>query len=76
MFKVMIRQKKDGKICGHSILCEDFMTIEQAKANAIIYSLSTESGYEIREYHTRKINVISFNSNDTGTVVEQYQMEN
>lgn len=76
MFKVMIRQKKDGKICGHAILCEDFMTIEQAKANAIIYSLSAESGYEIREYNSRKINIISFNSNDTGIVVEQYQMEN
>ena len=72
MYKVMINQIVFNEELGKMVLTEDFINLETAKSsaeeNSRIYS---RKEYVIREYDDKKSNIISFDENDTGTVVFQ-----
>ena len=75
MYKAMLRQvseKMPKMIIGESILAVEFDSIDEAKKIAASYLLTSKSTYQIREYDdSRRVNIISFNAQDTGKIVYQ-----
>lgn len=75
MYKAMLRQvseKMPKMVIGEGILAAEFDSIDEAKKVAASYLLTPKSTFQIREYdESKKVNIISFNAQDTGKVVFQ-----
>lgn len=70
-YRVCITQMlSDGEVVGKAILTESFSSREEARKKALAFSKPYPIPiYEIRGYNSAERNVISFDENDTGTVV-------
>lgn len=72
LYKVKISQVIGNQIVGETVLTEDFdnvwSAIRMANKHSSVYDAPV---FQIREYDECRGNIISFDSQDTGRVVEE-----
>lgn len=73
MFKVYIKQVKDGAFIGKSRLVKDYENLNAAVKAGRKNLLTNESTFCVREYDdTKRVNIMTDDEQDTGTRVVNY----